>query len=260
MADSFQPTMLEIKQLSVSFRDGKNFLPVLSSMNFTALTDDIIAIIGESGCGKSTLLNTMAGIIKPHQGSIMLNANPLDAGVHKIGYIPQGFGLLPWKTVAQNCLLPFKIRGEKVGAEEKDRFHLLTERMNISALIGRYPNTLSGGQKQRVAIVRSFLMRPELLLMDEAFSALDAITKEGAEALFLELWLQQKMTTFFVTHSIEEALYMGKKVILMSTKQNSVCKTLENPYFNQRDAREQKGYWTLFSNIREQIKNREGDV
>lgn len=248
--------MLEIKQLSVSFRNGENTIPVINSMNFIALDDDIVAIIGESGCGKSTLLNTMAGIIKPREGSISLNSNLLDSHIHKIGYIPQGFGLLPWKTVEQNCLLPFKIRGEKVKESERNRLQFLFERLSISELTGRYPGTLSGGQKQRVAIVRSFLMLPELLLMDEAFSALDAITKQDAEELFLELWNEQTMTAFFVTHSIEEALYMGKKVIIMSTAKNDRYKVLQNPYFNQKEAMQQKGYWELFSEIREQIKNR----
>ena len=130
----------------------------------------------------------------------------------------------------------------------------ILKRLNIYDLRKKHPNKLSGGQRQRVSIARSFLMNPDLLLMDEAFSALDAIIKEEAEELFLDVWSSNKISTFFVTHSIDEAIYMGKKIIIMSNTPGVISEVIENDLFNNKNYKEDIRYLKLFSKIKNLIK------
>ena len=246
--------MIQVKNLSVFYSSKKQKTKALGPINFTADSNDIYAIIGPSGCGKSTLLNVLSGIIKNYEGEVLLNEKSLNPHIHKIGFIPQNFGLLPWKTVEENCILPFKIRKEKINENTINKMNSIMKSLSIYELKERYPNELSGGQKQRVSIVRSFLMEPDLLLMDEAFSALDAIIKEDAQELFLKMWNENKINTFFVTHSIEEALYMGKKIILMSNTPGNIIEIIENPMFNNKDYREHKDFAKLFNHIKTLIR------
>ena len=246
--------MIQVNNLSVFYKSKKEGTYALGPISFIAHSDDICAIIGPSGCGKSTLLNVLSGIINTYEGEFLLNKEKLNPHIHKIGFIPQNFGLLPWKTVEENCLLPFKIRKEKVDKSIIENMDMIMKRLNIVDLKKRYPNELSGGQKQRVSIVRSFLMKPDLLLMDEAFSALDAIIKEEAQELFLNIWNENKINTFFVTHSIDEALYMGKKIIIMSNTPGKIIEILENPVFNIKEYRNHPEYLNLFSHIKSLIK------
>lgn len=245
--------MIQIKDISV-FYESKEKVKALESISFKAESDDICAIIGPSGCGKTTLLNVLSGIIKRYEGKVLLDKEELNPHIHKIGLIPQNFGLLPWKTVKENCLLPFKIRGEKINSEIIEKMNIMMKRLNIDGLENRFPRELSGGQRQRVSIVRSFLMKPDLLLMDEAFSALDAIIRDEAQELFLDIWNENKMTTFFVTHSIDEALYMGKKIIVMSNTPGEIIEVIDNTLFNNKNYKEDKDYSRLFSHIKNMVK------
>ncbi|WP_411170106.1 ABC transporter ATP-binding protein [Clostridium sp. MB05] len=245
--------MIQIKNISV-FYESKERVKALESVSFKAESDDICAIIGPSGCGKTTLLNVLSGIIKKYEGEVLLDKEELNPHIHKIGLIPQNFGLLPWKTVKENCLLPFKIRGEKINSETIEKMNTMMKRLNINGLENRFPRELSGGQRQRVSIVRSFLMKPDLLLMDEAFSALDAIIRDEAQELFLDIWNENKMTTFFVTHSIDEALYMGKKIIVMSNTPGEIIEVIDNTLFNNKNYKEDKDYSRLFSHIKNMVK------
>ena len=246
--------MIQINNLSVFYKSKKEKIKAIGPISFNMEDDVICAIIGPSGCGKSTLLNVLAGIIKNYEGEVHLNNEALNPHIHKIGFIPQNFGLLPWKTVEENCLLPFKIRKETVDKEILNNMNLIMKRLNIDKLKKRYPNELSGGQRQRVSIVRSFLTKPDLLLMDEAFSALDAIIREEAQELFLDIWNENKSNTFFVTHSIDEALYMGKYIIVMSNNPGEIIEIIDNPLFNNKNYKEHKDYSRLFSSIKNQIK------
>ncbi len=245
--------MIQIKNISV-FYESKEKVKALESISFKAESDDICAIIGPSGCGKTTLLNVLSGIIKKYEGEVLLDKEELNPHIHKIGLIPQNFGLLPWKTVKENCLLPFKIRGEKINSETIEKMNTMMKRLNINGLENRFPRELSGGQRQRVSIVRSFLMKPDLLLMDEAFSALDAIIRDEAQELFLDIWNENKMTTFFVTHSIDEALYMGKKIIVMSNTPGEIIEVIDNTLFNNKNYKEDKDYSRSFSHIKNMVK------
>lgn len=246
--------MIQISNLSVFYGGKKEKVKAVGPINFKCDDNDICAIIGPSGCGKTTLLNVLSGVNKDYEGEVLLNDEKLNPHLHKIGFIPQDFGLLPWKTVEENCLLPFKIKGEKIDKDILDKMNSILKRLNIYDLRKKHPNKLSGGQRQRVSIARSFLMNPDLLLMDEAFSALDAIIKEEAEELFLDVWSSNKISTFFVTHSIDEAIYMGKKIIIMSNTPGVISEVIENDLFNNKNYKEDIRYLKLFSKIKNLIK------
>ncbi|WP_195515776.1 ABC transporter ATP-binding protein [Paraclostridium bifermentans] len=246
--------MIQIKNLSVFYKSKRENIKALNKINLNVHNSDICAIIGPSGCGKSTLLNVLSGIITEYEGEVLLDSKGLSPHIHKIGLIPQNFGLLPWKTVEENCLLSFKIKKEKINDDILIKMDTLMKKLNIYHLKKRYPSELSGGQKQRVAIVRSFLMKPDILLLDEAFSALDAIIKEEAQELFLNIWSENKINTFFVTHSIDEAIYMGKKIIIMSNTPGEIIEVIDNPMFNNKKYREEKKYLELYLHIKNLIK------
>lgn len=246
--------MLEINNLSVSYKSNNNYIKALGPLSMRIESGDIIAVIGPSGCGKSTFLHVLSGIIKEYGGQATLNGARLDPKIHNIGFIPQNFGLLPWKNVEKNCLLSLKIKEKSIDREMRERIDYIMNKLGITDLKERYPQELSGGQKQRAAIARAFIMNPDLLLMDEPFSALDALTREEAQELFIDVWNQYRPTTVFVTHSIEEAIYMGKKIVIMSHCPGVVVETIDNPLFNTEDLRQNAEYLRLSSHIRNIIK------
>lgn len=246
--------MLQIKNLSVSYRSQRKEIKALNNVNLEISDGDICAIIGPSGCGKSTLLNVLSGILKASEGEVLLGNEELSPFAHKISFIPQNFGLLPWKTVEDNILLPFKIKSIEVDSTVLERLDNLMDRLSIKDLKSRYPKELSGGQAQRVSIVRGFLMEPDLLLLDESFSALDAIIRDEAEEMFLDVWSKNKTTTIFVTHSIDEALYMGNKIIVMANGEDKIIEVIDNPLFNNKSFKESENYAKLFSHIKGLVK------
>ncbi|MBR1552909.1 MAG: ATP-binding cassette domain-containing protein [Schwartzia sp.] len=193
-----------------------------------------VAIIGPSGCGKSTLLRILAGIAANYEGEVSVAGAPVNPKVLSIGFIPQNYGLLPWKNVRDNIRLSWRVKHPETPVppdEEK-----MLSRLGIgAALLSRFPRELSGGQQQRASLARAFLLRPDILLMDEPFSALDAITREEMQEVFFELWRAQAVTAVIVTHDIEEALYLGQSVAVLSPAPGRVTMAMENPYFARRE-------------------------
>lgn len=250
--------MIRINNVSVFYESKKEKVKAIGPINIEIDSQDICAIIGPSGCGKTTLLNVLAGIIKKYEGEVLLNSEKLNPHLHNIGLIPQNFGLLPWKTVEENCMLPIKIKKLKVDKEEIiNKMDEMLKTLGIYELKHRLPKELSGGQKQRVSIVRSFLMNPDLLLMDEPFSALDAIKREEAQELFLGVWNESKNNTFFVTHSIDEAIYMGKKIIVISNTPGQIIEVIDNKLFNNKEYKNDESYSEMFSHIKSLVKDGE---
>ena len=229
--------MLLLKNVSINYKRKKETINVINNFSLQIEQGESVVILGASGCGKSTLVNTLAGTITFASGDIVYvkeqKSRSLNPKIHKIGIIPQNCGLLPWKTVKENCLLPLRIRKEQVNESRIKEITNIYKSLDIEALLHKYPNELSGGQTQRAAIARAFIMRPDLLLMDEPFSALDEITREEARELFLKIWNQHKPTTVLVTHSIEEALYLGNRIIVMGTDRGNIKHQMDNPYFGQ---------------------------
>lgn len=209
----------------------------LKDVNLSVPYGGTCAIIGPSGCGKSTLLRILAGIASNYDGDVSFDGAPVDAKRHAVGFIPQNYGLLPWKTVRENIRLSWRVRHPKNPVPPNEE--VMLSRLGISAeMLSRYPHEISGGQQQRASLARAFLLRPDVLLMDEPFSALDAITREEIQEVFLELWRAQAVTTVFVTHYVEEALYLGQTIVVLSHAPGHICTTIDNPHFACREISE----------------------
>lgn len=249
--------MLKIDELTVAYKSGDRVIPALGPVSFKVNIGEIYAVIGSSGCGKSTLLNALSGVVSNYGGSAIFNGCPISPKKLNISYIPQHYGLLPWKTVIENCLLGLKIKHIKMNEAINKMLSDILNQLKLDELKSRYPNELSGGQRQRVAIARAFMMKPDLLFMDEPFSALDAFNRENAQALFLKLWNKYKVTTIFVTHSIEEALYLGNKIMILSSQPGEIIDIIDNPYFNIANGREIENFRIMEGAIREKIKSGE---
>lgn len=241
--------MIEIMNLTVRYHNSSGYIPALDRVTLDISPGDIISVVGPSGCGKSTLLHVLAGILKDYEGSVAIDGSPVNPAIHRIGFIPQNFGLLPWKNVYSNAVLGLEIKKIPIH-DQNDLINQVFGRLNISDLAERYPNQLSGGQRQRVAIARSLLLKPDILLMDEPFSALDALSREDAQDLFLELWGEYKVSTLLVTHSIEEAVYIGNKIAVMSKAPGKIVHILDNPLFGKSERRLDSHFYQFCMDIR----------
>lgn len=253
--------MLILDKINIEYKSNKDINKVIKDLSLDIAQGEALIILGSSGCGKSTLINALAGIIPIEKGKVELThgdfREPLTPKNHKIGLIPQNYGLLPWKTVEENCLLPLKIRHEKIDKKGKEEIRKIYESLNITSLLDKYPRELSGGQVQRAAIARAFIMKPDLLLMDEPFSALDEVTRNEARELFLKVWKENKPTTVLVTHSIEEALYLGNRIIVMGTESGDIKYLMDNPYQGEWSM-EDREYLSARKILRDMLKIEEG--
>jgi NitT/TauT family transport system ATP-binding protein len=188
-------------------------------------------LLGPSGCGKSSLLKAIGGFIKPVSGQIFVRGKPVErAGPDRMMVFQEFDQLLSWKTVKQNILFPLQINGLSAREAEERALNYI-EKVNLTKFRDAYPHMLSGGMKQRVAIARALAMEPEILLLDEPFAALDALTRRKMQEELLELWEQIRCTMVFVTHSIEEAILLGSRTVVLSPHPGRVraelnCRTL----------------------------------
>ena len=240
--------MLEIQNLQVEYNSQPAKTIALQDINISIAAGDINTFVGPSGCGKSTLLYVLSGIIKDYNGTIAWHGETIDPKKHRIGLILQNYGLLPWKNVRDNCLLGRKIKDGT--AELDDYANEILRELGIDHLLHRYPAEISGGQQQRVAIARAFILKPDILLMDEPFSALDAISREEMQSMFLRLWQQNHVTTVFITHSIDEALYLGSKIVVFSSAPGKIKGIIDNPCFQAEDIRNNPAYFQMMSALR----------
>ncbi len=220
--------MLEIKKLHVSYEAKK----VLEDINLSVHNKEIIALIGPSGTGKSTLLNSITALHAFDSGEITLNQQMISPKEMNLAWIPQNYGLLPWLSVEDNILLGLRIKKIKETTEIKQKVQEIISELNIPELLKKFPNQLSGGQQQRVSIARGLVMNSDLYLLDEPFSALDAITREKMQSLFLEEWEKRPAPTILITHDVEEAVFLGQRIVLLSGKPGKIVKIIENTSFS----------------------------
>ncbi|MCT8971432.1 ABC transporter ATP-binding protein [Microbaculum marinisediminis] len=188
---------------------------------------EIVTIVGPSGCGKTTLLWSMSGLHSLSSGRVLLDGIPVNGPNPQIGMVFQEANLLPWRNLAANINFPFEIKGTR-----SDRIWVdeLLNRVGLEGFANRYPRELSGGMQQRAALVRALSYKPSVLLMDEPFGALDAFTREEMNRLVEEIWLDMPMTIVLITHSIEEAIFLGDRVVVMSARPGRVANIHEVPF------------------------------
>ncbi|TDB38327.1 MAG: ATP-binding cassette domain-containing protein [Actinobacteria bacterium] len=206
-------------------------------MNLEVGDGEPIAIIGPSGCGKSTLLLALAGLLPADAGEVLIGGEAVTRPRRRTALILQDFGLLPWKTVAHNAALGLEVRGVEAGARRKVVDEAL-ERLGLAEFAEAYPGELSGGMRQRLALARALALDADLLLMDEPLSALDALTREDLQNLLLGIWQQRGHTAVLVTHSIEEAVFLGRRVVVMSPRPGRVASIVDNPEMGEAGYRE----------------------
>ena len=212
-----QGPLLRVDKVSLEYKTPERRVRATHQVSFDVHASERFILLGPSGCGKSTLLKAVAGFIKPTEGRIALDDRPVQGpGPDRIVVFQEFDQLPPWKTLRQNVAFPL-IASRKLGRREADEraMHYL-DKVGLAGFADAYPHTLSGGMKQRVAIARALAMQPRVLLMDEPFAALDALTRRRMQEELMALWEEVRFTLLFVTHSIEEALVLGSRVLLLS--------------------------------------------
>ncbi len=241
--------MISVRGVTKVFGD----IRALENVTFDVEKGESCAIIGPSGCGKSTLLLIISGLLKPTNGEVYVDGNPVNSCLQNAALILQDYGLFPWKTVYDNIALGLRLR--RVGKEEeKKRVKELLERFGLVEFEKHYPKQLSGGMKQRVAIARALAIQPEILLMDEPLSSLDALSREKMQNFLLELWKETAITMILVTHSIEEAVFLGRKIVVLTPRPGSVKAVVDNPMAGREDYREREVYFEKCREVREVVE------
>ena len=244
--------MLCFSGVSVDYGTGADAVHAVADTSLRVERGTVLALIGTSGCGKSTLLRVAAGLIRPTAGAVTSEGAPIDPRGLCIGFLPQNYGLLAWKTVRENILLGAEIKGEW-DEKRKAIFDELVADLGLKDLLTRYPHELSGGQQQRVGLARVFLLAPDLLLMDEPFSALDTITRESMQEVFLSLWKKYAVTTVLVTHYVEEALTLARRIAVMTGAPGRITEIIDNPFAGDLAHRSSPEFFAMGQRLRAKI-------
>jgi NitT/TauT family transport system ATP-binding protein len=226
-------------------------LEVIDRISLDISANSTTAIIGPSGCGKTTLLYLIAGLLPFEEGEIKINGETVTGIRSSTGVILQNYGLFPWKTIKQNILLGLKARNVPRKRSLEILADILKE-LGIESVADQYPANVSGGQKQRAAIARTIVLNPDILLMDEASSALDTLTKETIQDLILKIFLERHTTIVFITHSIEEAVFLGQNIVIMEG--GKIKQILENPNVGIPDYRSKKDFFEVCAKVREALE------
>jgi len=215
--------LLQVEGVTLQYRTRESLVTAAYRVSFSVLRSDRFVILGPSGCGKSTILKAVGGYVHPVEGKIVLNGAPIvSPGPDRVFVFQEFDQLLPWKTVRENIVFALTASGKVERRQAEQKAAAFIETVRLTDFANSYPHTLSGGMKQRAAIARAMAMEPEVLLMDEPFAALDALTRAKMQDELLQLWEDTKFTILFVTHSIPEALRIGSRILLLSAHPGQV--------------------------------------
>jgi NitT/TauT family transport system ATP-binding protein len=226
--------LLAVENVNLEYRSRERIVRATHDVSFDVYGGDRFVLLGPSGCGKSTLLKAVAGFIQPTSGTISLDGQTVRGpGADRIVVFQEFDQLPPWKTVLQNVAFPLRVAKKLARAQANERALHYLEKVGLASFANAYPHTLSGGMKQRVAIARALAMQPRVLLMDEPFAALDALTRRKMQEELLRLWEEVNFTLLFVTHSIEEALVVGNRILLLSPHPGRVRAELNSHQYSQ---------------------------
>ncbi|MFI6089950.1 ABC transporter ATP-binding protein [Streptomyces sp. NPDC051218] len=225
-AGEARPTAVRLDDVAVRFRTKKKDVTALRDVSLSVGAGEFVAIVGPSGCGKSTLLKLIAGLLAPSSGDVLLGGEQVRGPRRDIGYVFQRAALLDWRTARRNILLQAEMRGIP-GAEARARADELIRMTGLGGFEDAYPHELSGGMQQRVALCRALLHEPPVLLMDEPFGALDALTREQMNVELNRIWRETGTTVLLVTHSIPEAVYLADRVVVMSPRPGTITEIID---------------------------------
>ncbi|MEU6673434.1 ABC transporter ATP-binding protein [Streptomyces sp. NPDC046925] len=217
---------VRLDDVAVRFRTKKKDVTALQDVSLDVRAGEFVAIVGPSGCGKSTLLKLVAGLLTPSSGDVLLGGEQVRGPRRDIGYVFQRAALLDWRTARRNILLQAEMRGIP-GAEARARADDLIRMTGLGGFEDAYPHELSGGMQQRVALCRALLHEPPVLLMDEPFGALDALTREQMNVELNRIWRETGTTVLLVTHSIPEAVYLADRVVVMSPRPGTITEIID---------------------------------
>jgi NitT/TauT family transport system ATP-binding protein len=238
---------LEVDELSVTFRDENGELDALEGVSFALRPQEFVCLLGSSGSGKSTLLNAIAGLLPLTDGALRFASGDQP----RTGFVFQEANLMPWRTVLENITLPLALEGVPQ-AEAAKRARALVDLVELEGFEENWPSGLSGGMAQRVAIARALIQEPDLLLLDEPFGALDALTREQMWQELLRIWGDQRQTVLMVTHSISEALLLSDRVLVLTPRPGRVC--LDLPVDLPRPRRNEMRYTPEFGEMAKKLK------
>ncbi|WP_083180469.1 ABC transporter ATP-binding protein [Paenibacillus yonginensis] len=228
-------TVLEVTGLSKTYREGKSAVQVLDNINLTVAEGEFVSIVGPSGSGKSTLFHLIGGLTQPDAGRIALRGREITGERGHIAYVPQQPALFPWRTTLDNVALGLEVAGTPL-REARAQTREWLAKAGLAGYEEAYPHMLSGGMQQRAAFLRGLLSPQELMALDEPFSALDALTRSDMQHWLLELWEKNRRSVLFITHSIEEALLLSDRIVLLSGRPARVLHELTVPFPRPRQA------------------------
>ncbi len=244
------------QNVSLEFETPKGPLRVVDDISYDIHDGDFVAVIGPSGCGKTTMMSMLAGFQKPTTGSVLFDGAPVTGPGPERGVIFQEYGVFPWLTVRENIAFGLQLKTSRVSASERDAIctHYL-DLMGLHDFANAYPKHLSGGMKQRLAIARAYAVKPQFLLMDEPFGALDAQTRGNMQNLLLQVLATENKTVMLITHSVDEAIYLASKIVVVTARPARIKAIIDVPFAYPRDERlqERPEFAELRSHIRELV-------
>ena len=221
--------LLEVDGVTLTYKTPQTLVTATRRVSFHVDQSDRYVLLGPSGCGKSTLLKAVGGYMSPTEGEIRIKGRKVtEPGADRMMVFQEFDQLLPWKTVRENVVFPLRVARGLSRQEADERARAYIDKVHLTRAIDAYPHTLSGGMKQRVAIARGMAMEPDILLMDEPFAALDALTRRRMQDELLQLWQDTRFTVLFVTHSIAEAIRIGSRILLLSPHPGQVKAEVED--------------------------------
>jgi NitT/TauT family transport system ATP-binding protein len=230
-----RPVSLEIDSLSRTFESEAGRVVALDRISFRAYRRELVCLIGASGCGKSTLIRIVAGLDTPTSGHVLLDGHEVRGPSRDRGMVFQGYTLFPWRTVLENVMFGM-VMGGRPRREAESNAREWIDLVGLSRFAAAYPHQLSGGMKQRVAIARALANHPRVLLMDEPFGALDAQTRAQMQSYLLQIWKQVDITILFVTHDLEEAIYLADRIVVLGSHPGRILDVVEVPVPRPREA------------------------